>query len=60
VNFGASKDAVGVWLGGRAAEVVYRSPNMITFKLPPDAAAKTPVSVQVNGCRGNAFTVETR
>jgi hypothetical protein len=60
VNFGGNKDAVGVWLGGRAAEVVYRSPNMITFKVPLDAAAKTPVSVQVNACRGNAYTVETR
>jgi hypothetical protein len=60
VDFGASKDTVGVWLGGRAAEIVYRSPNMITFKLPPDVAARTDVSVQVNACRGNAFTVETR
>ncbi len=60
VDLGASKDTVGVWLGGRAAEIVYHSPNMITFKLPPDAAAKTAVSVQVNACRGNAFTVETR
>ena len=60
VDFGAEKDAAGVWLGDRAADIVYRSPNMITFKLPADAAAKTPVSVQVNACRGNAFTVETR
>jgi hypothetical protein len=60
VDFGGNKDAVGVWLGDRPAEVLYHSPNLVTFKLPTDAAPKTPVSIQVNACRGNAFTVETR
>jgi hypothetical protein len=59
VDFGTNKDAVAVWLGNRPAEVVFHSPNLIAFKLPADAAPRTPVSVQVNACRGNAFTVET-
>jgi hypothetical protein len=60
VNFGSSTDTAQVWLNGRSAEIVYRSPNMITFKLPPGADPRTAVSVEVNACRGNAFTVETR
>jgi hypothetical protein len=64
LNLGSSTDSASLWLGGRnaerKAEIVARTPNTITFKLPPDADAKTVVSVEVNACRGNAFTVETR
>lgn len=60
VNFGSSTDSDRVWLGDRTAEITRRSANTITFKLPTDADPKTVVSVEVNGCRGNEFTVETR
>lgn len=60
LNFGSTTASDRVWLGNRIAEIVASSPNTITFKLPPDADSKTVVSVEVNGCRGNEFTVETR
>jgi hypothetical protein len=60
LNLGAKTDTPHVWLDNREAETVYHSPNMIVFKAPPDAAPLTEVSVEVNGCRGNAFAFETR
>jgi hypothetical protein len=58
LNLGAAGDAVRVWAGDRPAEVVYHSPTMATFKMPADAPARAAVSVEVNGCRGNAFAVD--
>lgn len=46
-----------VWLDDHEAEVVSHSPQNVTFRLPPDATAKTAVSIESNGCRGNAFSV---
>jgi hypothetical protein len=58
LNLGAAGDAVRVWAGDHPAEVVYHSPNMVSFRMPADAGAKVPVSVEVNGCRGNEFAVD--
>jgi hypothetical protein len=60
LNFGSKTDSVRVWLGDREAAIVYRSPNLIDFRLPPDAPPNPPLSVEVNGCRGNEFTVAAR
>jgi hypothetical protein len=57
LNFGSAKDSVRVWLGGREAEIAYRSPNLINFKMPKDEQENAALSVEVNGCRGNEFTV---
>ena len=58
LNLGAPGDTVRVWVGDRPAEVVYHSPNMASFKMPADAPDRAAVSVEVNGCRGNEFTVD--
>lgn len=60
LDFGSRKDSVRVWLGNREAEVTGRGTNLIAFRLPPDATPATEVSVEVNGCRGNEFAIETR
>jgi hypothetical protein len=60
MNFGSSRDTLHVWLNGRTAQIVNRGQYTVTFQLPLDADPKTAVSVEVNACRGNAFTVETR
>ncbi len=58
LNLGAAGDAVRVWAGDRPAEVVYHSPNLVSFKMPADAPGRAAVSVEVNGCRGNEFAVD--
>jgi len=60
LNFGTPADNVQVFAGNRAAAIEYRGPNQINFKLPPDAPARVAITVEVNGCRGNAFTIEGR
>jgi len=60
VNLGPSAGAATVWLDERRAEITERTPYTVSFKLPIDASPKTTVSVEVNGCRGNAYAVETR
>ncbi len=60
LNFGSPGDAVRVWIGDRAALVDSRGPNQINLHWPLDAPASAPVSVEVNGCVGNAFAVTTR
>jgi uncharacterized protein (TIGR03437 family) len=60
LNFGASTDNVQLLAGDRVAAIEYRGPNQINFKLPPDVPARVPISVVLNGCRGNAFTVATK
>jgi len=59
-NFGSESDKRTVWAGGRAAEIINRTPVTITFRMPSDARAGVPVSVEVNGCRGNEFAVAVR
>lgn len=59
-NFGKPADTVRVRAGDRMAEVLYHGPNMVSFRMPPDAPANVAVSVEVNGCQGNEFTVTTQ
>lgn len=59
-NLGAARDTVRVRVGDQAAEVIYHGPNMVSFRMPVDAPAEAPVSVEVNGCQGNEFAVATR
>jgi hypothetical protein len=60
LNFGAPGDNVRVWVGNRPARYEFQSANLITLRWPMDVAASAAVSVEVNGCSGNAFTVATR
>ncbi len=60
LNFGVKTDSVHVRLGEREAGIVYRSPNMINFRLPPETTPDSALSIEVNGCRGNEFAVATR
>ena len=59
-DLGAPPDTVRVWIGDRAVPVEFHSPTQINLRWPKDAPASAPVSVEVNGCIGNAFTVATR
>ena len=59
-NFGTPADRVQVRVGDRLAEVIYHGPNLVSFRMPADSPAKAPVSVDVNGCRGNEFAVSVR
>jgi hypothetical protein len=65
LNFGAPGDTVRVHIGDRLvgdrlAQVLYHGPNMVSFRMPADAPPSAAMSVEVNGCRGNGFTVATR
>ena len=59
-NLGSPSDAVRVWVGQRQAEILYRGPNQVNWRLPADAPAVADVSVEVNGCHGNSFSVVTK
>jgi hypothetical protein len=56
-NFGAPADRLRVWMGGREAQVVSRSRERVEARVPDGARGLADVSVEVNGCRGNAFQV---
>jgi hypothetical protein len=60
VGFGTSADSTRLWLNGRAIEITDHELNAIAFKLPWDTPSKGVVSVEVNGCQGNEFTLEAR
>ncbi len=55
LNFGTAPTSMQVWVGGQSAEILYRGPNQINIRLPTGATPRDEVSVEVNGCRGNAF-----
>jgi hypothetical protein len=59
-NFGGPGDTVRVWIGDHPTPTEFQSPHLIDLRWPADAPASAPVSVEVNGCIGNAFTVTTR
>jgi len=59
-GFGSERDAVKAWIGGREAEILYRSPTLLHVRLPADAPPRAEASIEVNGCRGNAFLVAVR
>ncbi len=54
LNFGTREDVPRVWIGEHQAEVTYHSPSLIVFKTTTSSG---PVSVEVHGCRGNAFNL---
>jgi hypothetical protein len=60
LNFGSPREPVRVWVGRREAPLAYHGPNMLIVTLPEDAPPSAEVSVEVNGCRGNSFAIETR
>jgi len=60
LNFGAPGDAVRVWIGDHLAPFDSSGPNQINLHWPADAPASAAVSVEVNSCVGNAFSVTTR
>jgi uncharacterized protein (TIGR03437 family) len=59
-GFGSPSDAVRVRIGQRLGEILYRGPSLVNVRMPPDAPPVVDVSVEVNGCRGNSFSVSTR
>jgi len=58
-NFGSGADSVRVWVG-RPARILYRGPTQLNVEVPADAPPLAEVTVEVNGCRGNAHVVPTR
>jgi hypothetical protein len=58
-NFGPPGDA-RVWIGDHSVAPEFQSPHLIDLRWPSDAPPSAPVSVEVNGCIGNAFMVTTR
>jgi IPT/TIG domain len=58
-NFGPPGKA-RVLIGDHPVAPEFQSPNLIDLRWPADAPASAPVSVEVHGCIGNAFTVTTR
>jgi len=58
-NFGPPGQA-RIWIGDHSVAPEFQSPNLIDLRWPADAPASAPVSVQVNGCIGNAFMITTR
>ncbi|GEM_PF-2884901 len=56
-NLGATGDAVRVLVGDREAPILYRSFGQIDFTVPSDGPSPADLSVEVNGCRGNAFEI---
>jgi hypothetical protein len=59
-NFGGPRDSVHVWIGDQQVSPDFHSLNQINFRLPGNAPPFAPLSVEVNGCRGNEFTVATK
>jgi len=57
-NFGTAQDRVVVWIGGREGDILYRGPNQLNVQIPPQTPPGAAVTVEVNGCRGNSFTLK--
>jgi hypothetical protein len=61
VNLAEEKaEPVRVWIGNRAVAPDFASPTLVNVRWPQDAPASAEVSIEVNGCIGNAFIVPTR
>ncbi len=56
----SASEPVRVWIGDRAVPAEFASPTQVNLHWPQDAPASAPISIEVNGCIGNAFTVSTR
>jgi hypothetical protein len=52
--------SVRVWIGDRSFQPDFVSAGQVNVSLPNDLPASATVSIEVNGCIGNAFTVSTR
>jgi hypothetical protein len=59
-NFGVPGDTVRIWIGDHPVVPEFQSPHLIDLRWPLDAPPSAAVSVEDNGCMGNAFTVTTR
>jgi len=59
-NFGSPSDPMRVRIGEHPAEILYRGATQLNVRMPLDAPPVADVSVEVNGCRGNSFSVATR
>jgi len=57
LNLGGTADKVRVLVGGREAEIVHRDKYVLDIKPPAGLPPHAEISVEVNGCRGNAFTL---
>jgi hypothetical protein len=57
LNFGSNTNPPHVWFGDREAEVKYHGGALIVAKAPADTPSVVPVSVEISGCRGNAFSI---
>lgn len=60
LNFGGPGDAVRVHIGDRIVLPEFQGTNQVNVRWPQDVPASAAVSVEVNGCVGNAFAVPTR
>jgi hypothetical protein len=58
VNFGKPNDVVKVWIGGKEGGVLYRGPNQVDVEVPSGTPVTAEVTVEVNGCRGNSFSLK--
>jgi hypothetical protein len=58
-NFGPPGEA-RVWIGDHPFAPEFQSPHLLDLRWPANAPPSAPVSVEVNGCIGNAFMVTTR
>jgi hypothetical protein len=58
--FGQANDQVTVWVAGEPAKILYRGPNQVNVQLPSGIPRNAEISVEVNGCRGNAFMAIAR
>jgi uncharacterized protein (TIGR03437 family) len=59
-NSGSTPGEARVWIGDHPAPIEFQSPNLIDLRWPENAPSSAAVSVEVNGCIGNAFMVSTR
>jgi len=51
---------VRVWIGDRPLQPEFVSSGLINVRLPQDLPTTADISVEVNGCVGNAFRIPTR
>ncbi len=59
-NFGDERARVRVFQGGREAKVLFHDSNQVNIEGVPGVSDDAPVTVEVNGCRGNAFPLHAK
>jgi hypothetical protein len=60
LNMGRPADQVRVWVNDQPVAPDFHQANLVGLHLAADGPPRTKFSVEVNGCRGNEFTVKTR